>query len=188
MTSRNNSIVGHVANVDHHDNVLRVTDTHMRKMSVADPNIAALIVEAKTATNSEKTMTLKQAFNLYKKAMLFSVLFSTAIVMEGYDTALIGAFYAFPPFTQKYGSYVNEKDGYQIPAKWQTGLSDGALVGEILGLYAAGIIVDRIGYRLTMMASLTMMIAFIFIPFFAQNIQTLLIGDILQGIPWGVFQ
>jgi SP family general alpha glucoside:H+ symporter-like MFS transporter len=70
----------------------------------------------------------------------------------------------------------------------QTGLSDGALVGEILGLYAAGIIVDRIGYRYTMMASLTMMIAFIFIPFFAQNLQTLLIGDILQGIPWGVFQ
>jgi SP family general alpha glucoside:H+ symporter-like MFS transporter len=39
-----------------------------------------------------------------------------------------------------------------------------------------------------MMASLTMMIAFIFIPFFAQNLQTLLIGDILQGVPWGVFQ
>ena len=33
-----------------------------------------------------------------------------------------------------------------------------------------------------------MMIAFIFIPFFAQNLQTLLVGDILQGIPWGVFQ
>jgi SP family general alpha glucoside:H+ symporter-like MFS transporter len=110
------------------------------------------------------------------------------ISAQGYDTALIGAFYGFPPFQKKYGSYVDEKVGYQIPAKWQTGLSDGALVGEILGLYAAGIIVDRIGYRYTMMASLTMMIAFIFIPFFAQNLQTLLIGDILQGIPWGVFQ
>lgn len=33
-----------------------------------------------------------------------------------------------------------------------------------------------------------MMIAFIFIPFFAHNLQTLLVGDILQGIPWGVFQ
>lgn len=118
MASRNNSIVAHVTNVEHHDNVLRVTDTTMRKMSVADPNIAAITVEAKAATQSEKTMTLKQAFNLYKKAMMFSVLFSTAIVMEGYDTALIGAFYAFPPFTQKYGTYINEKDGYQIPAKW----------------------------------------------------------------------
>jgi SP family general alpha glucoside:H+ symporter-like MFS transporter len=188
MASRSNSIVAHVTNVEHHDNVLRVTDTHMRKMSVADPNIAVLTVEAKAATQSEKNMTLNQAFNLYKKAMMFSILFSTAIVMEGYDTALIGAFYAFPPFQKKYGSYVNESVGYQVPAKWQTGLSDGALVGEILGLYAAGIIVDKIGYRYTMMASLSMMIAFIFIPFFAQNIETLLIGDILQGIPWGVFQ
>jgi hypothetical protein len=83
MASRNNSITAHVTNVDHNDNVLRVTDTTIRKMSVADPNIAALTVEAKAATQSEKTMTLRQAFNLYKKAMAFSVLFSTAIVMEG---------------------------------------------------------------------------------------------------------
>ena len=188
MASRNNSIAAHVTNVEHNDNVLRVRDTHMRKMSVADPNIAALTLEAKAATYSEKNMSLKVALKLYKKAMIFSVIFSTAIVMEGYDTALIGAFYAFPPFTKKYGHFVNDKIGYQVPAKWQTGLSDGALVGEILGLYAAGIIVDKIGYRYTMLGSLTMMIAFIFIPFFAQNIETLLIGDILQGIPWGVFQ
>jgi SP family general alpha glucoside:H+ symporter-like MFS transporter len=32
------------------------------------------------------------------------------------------------------------------------------------------------------------MIGFIFIPFFAQNLATLLAGDIMQGIPWGVFQ
>lgn len=47
---------------------------------------------------------------------------------------------------------------------------------------------DRFGYRKAMLVSLSMMIAFIFIPFFAQNLTTLLIGDILQGIPWGVFQ
>ena len=29
---------------------------------------------------------------------------------------------------------------------------------------------------------------FIFIPFFAQDLTTLLIGEIMQGIPWGVFQ
>lgn len=39
-----------------------------------------------------------------------------------------------------------------------------------------------------MIGSLFLMIAFIFLPFFAQNIQTILVGGILQGIPWGVFQ
>jgi hypothetical protein len=32
---------------------------------------------------------------------------------------------------------------------------------------------------------LVMMIAVIFIPFFAQNIQTLFAGQLLAGIPWG---
>lgn len=76
----------------------------------------------------------------------------------------------------------------QIPAEWQNGLSNGAQVGEILGLYAAGIVVDRWGYKKTMIGALMAMTAFIFIPFFSQNLQTLLAGEILQGIPWGVFQ
>jgi len=33
-----------------------------------------------------------------------------------------------------------------------------------------------------------MMIAVIFIPFFAQNIETLFVGQLLAGIPWGIFQ
>lgn len=39
-----------------------------------------------------------------------------------------------------------------------------------------------------MIGALFLMICFIFIPFFAQNLATLLAGEILQGIPWGVFQ
>lgn len=39
-----------------------------------------------------------------------------------------------------------------------------------------------------MILAMSFMIATVFIPFFAPNIQTLLVGAILQGIPWGVFQ
>lgn len=39
-----------------------------------------------------------------------------------------------------------------------------------------------------MIGALTLMIAFIFIPFFSQDLPTLLAGEILCGIPWGVFQ
>lgn len=45
-----------------------------------------------------------------------------------------------------------------------------------------------IGYKKTMFGALVLMIAFIFLPFFAQNIETILAGAVLQGIPWGVFQ
>lgn len=32
------------------------------------------------------------------------------------------------------------------------------------------------------------MIGVIFIPFFAQNIETLFAGQLIAGIPWGIFQ
>ena len=51
-----------------------------------------------------------------------------------------------------------------------------------------GWISEKIGYKKTMFGSLILMIAFIFVPFFAPNIHTILVGAILQGIPWGVFQ
>jgi MFS transporter, SP family, general alpha glucoside:H+ symporter len=61
-------------------------------------------------------------------------------------------------------------------------------VGSILGLYINGIVSDWIGYKKTMLISLIVMIAFLFIPFFSQNVQTFVAGAVLQGIPWGIFQ
>ncbi|KZT61596.1 putative maltose permease [Calocera cornea HHB12733] len=132
-------------------------------------------------------MSLGQALRLYPKAVGWSVLLSTAVVMEGYDTNLLGSFYAYPQFAQKYG--VQLPDGtYQVTAPWQSGLSNGAQIGEILGLFVNGIVSERYGYRKVMMVSLIAVVCFIFINFFAPNVQTLLVGEILCGIPWGVFQ
>jgi SP family general alpha glucoside:H+ symporter-like MFS transporter len=178
-----------IVSVERNDNVLLGdgSDENIRKMFIANPQMTS---EAKEAAQTEKNMSLIQAIRLYPKAAGWSILLSTSIVMEGYDTALLGNFYAFLPFTKRYGVLVpgSNPPNYQITPSWQNGLSNGAQVGEILGLYGAGIVVDKIGYRKTMLISLFSMICFIFIPFFAQNLQTLLVGEILQGIPWGVFQ
>jgi len=72
-----------------------------------------------------------------------------------------------------------------LTAPWQTGLSNGALVGEILGLLITGIVAERFGYRKTIITALVLVIAFIFIVFFAHSIEMLLVGEILLGIPWG---
>jgi SP family general alpha glucoside:H+ symporter-like MFS transporter len=39
--------------------------------------------EARAAFNSEKTMTVRQAIRLYRKAIIFSMAMSLAVVMEG---------------------------------------------------------------------------------------------------------
>jgi hypothetical protein len=47
---------------------------------------------AKTATEAEQKMTLMQGIKLYPKAIAWSMLISTCIVMEGYDVCLINNF------------------------------------------------------------------------------------------------
>jgi len=148
---------------------------------------AETMQNAKAATEKEHNMTLLQGIKLYPKAIAWSMLISTLIVMEGFDIALINNLYGFQAFNQKFG--VQQPDGtWQIPAAWQAGLSNGANVGEIIGLFINGIVSERIGYRYTVLGCLVLITGFTAIFFTAQNVQTLLVAEILCGIPWGVFQ
>jgi MFS transporter, SP family, general alpha glucoside:H+ symporter len=142
---------------------------------------------AKAATDKEHKMTLLQGLKLYPKAVGWSLLISTCIAMEGYDVCLLSNFYGFPQFNKKYGKQL--PDGtYQVPAPWQAGLSNGANVGEIIGLFINGWVSERFGYRYTVMTCLSLIIAFTAIFFTAQSVVALQVAEILCGIPWGVFQ
>jgi SP family general alpha glucoside:H+ symporter-like MFS transporter len=55
-----------------------------------------IIQGAKTATEKEQKMTLLQGIRLYPKAIAWSILISTCIVMEGYDVCLINNFCMLP--------------------------------------------------------------------------------------------
>ncbi|KAK4059349.1 hypothetical protein Trihar35433_10951 [Trichoderma harzianum] len=146
-----------------------------------------IIESARAAAAKEQSMTLLQGIKLYPKAIAWSMIISTCIVMEGYDISLVNNFYAFPQFNEKYGElYPDGK--YQVPARWQSGLSNGATVGEIIGLFINGFVSERFGYRKTVMGCLVLVAAFTAIFFTAPNIQTLLVAEILCGIPWGIFQ
>jgi MFS transporter, SP family, general alpha glucoside:H+ symporter len=161
-----------------------------KRLPRADPSpdpMRDLIADAKLATEKEHRMTLWQGIRLYPKAIGWSVLISTCICMEGYDISLVNNFYAFDQFNRKYGEQL--PDGtWQVPAAWQAGLSNGATVGEIIGLLLNGWVSERFGYRYTVMTCLVLIIAFTAIFFTAQNVVTLQVAEILCGIPWGVFQ
>ncbi|KAI1254484.1 hypothetical protein MGN70_003888 [Eutypa lata] len=153
----------------------------------ADKAMAEIIRNARLASEKEHSMTLMQGLKLYPKAIAWSVLISTCIIMEGYDIALVNNFYAFPQFNRKYGEQL--PDGtWQVPAAWQAGLSNGAVVGEIIGLVLNGWFSERFGYRITVIGCLVLVSAFISIYFTAQTVVHLQVASILCGIPWGVFQ
>ncbi|QSZ32062.1 hypothetical protein DSL72_001631 [Monilinia vaccinii-corymbosi] len=146
-----------------------------------------MIKNAKASTEKEQKMTLLQGIRLYPKAIGWSLLISTCIAMEGYDVCLLNNFYALPQFNKKYGEQL--PDGtWQVPARWQAGLSNGANVGEIIGLFINGWVSERFGYRYTVMTCLTLIIAFTAIFFTAQDVIALQVAEVLCGIPWGVFQ
>lgn len=146
-----------------------------------------IVAYAKSAATKEHNMTLMQGLKTYPKAVAWSVLISTCIVMEGYDVCLINNFYAFDQFNKKYGTLL--PDGtYQVSAAWQAGLSNGANVGELIGLLINGIVSERFGYRWTVIVCLGLICCWTALFFTAQNVQTLLAAEILCGIPWGVFQ
>ncbi|GMF68177.1 MFS alpha-glucoside transporter [Aspergillus flavus] len=145
------------------------------------------LVQGKRAAQQEQSMTLWQAIRLYPKAVGWSVLLSSTLIMEGYDLALLSSMYASPAFNQKFGRQASDGK-WTVPASWQSALSNGARVGEVIGLLINGLVSERLGYRWTMVSALTAMIGVIFLFFFAVNVQMLLAAEILAGIPWGVFQ
>ncbi|KAL4943293.1 hypothetical protein BDV06DRAFT_190159 [Aspergillus oleicola] len=149
--------------------------------------MAKVIENAKAAAQKEQSMTLLQGVKLYPKAVMWSIIISTCIVMEGYDISLVNNFYAFDQFNRKYGEMGSDGE-YQVPARWQSGLSNGAYVGEIIGLLLNGWASEKFGYRYTVMACLVLITAWTAIFFTAPNVQALLAAEILAGIPWGVFQ
>ncbi|KAM3551129.1 hypothetical protein ARSEF4850_008026 [Beauveria asiatica] len=155
--------------------------------TVVSPAIdASRALEAVAATEAEHNMGLLKSLKLYKKACMWSIFFSTCIVMEDFDLTIIGGLYVYPAFAKKFGEPA--ADGYELTAAWQSGLSNAALCGQILGLFAAGVVADRFGYRKTLIAALFLCVCFIFVIFFAESLPQLLAGELLVGFPWGVFQ
>lgn len=81
----------------------------------SDSSMTKVIQNAKAATEKEQSMTLMQGIRLYPKAVLWSVLISTCIAMEGYDISLVNNFYAFPQFNRKYGEMIAD-GSYEVSA------------------------------------------------------------------------
>lgn len=79
--------IGHI-DIEHNGNFDRSWRDEQwgdRKLSVAAQQIAA----------ENKELTVMEAIRAYKKAIFWSLIISTCVIMEGYDTNLLGNFYAY---------------------------------------------------------------------------------------------
>ncbi|KAG9496179.1 hypothetical protein J7337_012760 [Fusarium musae] len=141
---------------------------------------------ADEAQRVDTTLTARDAFFYYWKAVGWSVAISMSTIMESYGMLLMNSFFAFPQFQQKYG--VELPNGkYSIPAKWQLALTITLNVGLIIGVFANGYCADRWGLRKVMLISHVFYAGCVFILFFAPSVELLVVGTLLISIPCGFF-
>ena len=99
----------------------------------------------------------------------------------------MGNFIATPRFAKDFGNY-NEAEGkWLIAASWQSAFQCGGPVGAFIGVFLAGPITSKIGYRWATIGGLMCLNAFILIFFFAKSQGVFLASQLLEGIPWGIF-
>lgn len=141
---------------------------------------------AVTAEELEGKMTLREGLRKYPKAILWSMGISMTLVMEGYDTLLLGNMTALPQFRQKYG-YLTSKGTYQLSAAWQSAIGYAPTIGAVVGILIFSSFQQRYGYPRTIQLNLILITGFLFIVVFAPNIQVLFVGEFLCGLNWGCF-
>lgn len=155
-------------------------------LAKTEQELRQLINDARKENEADHSLTVGQALRKYKLALWWSMCLSLTLIMEGYDVVVIGSFYGQPQFIERFG--VVEGGVLQIPAAWQSGLSNSSVVGQLLGLGVGGWAMDRFGRKPTLLAALALMICMIFVVFFAVSLPMLAVGEVLCGLPWGVFQ
>ena len=105
--------------------------------------------------------------------------------MESYDVFLMGNFMGLPAFTEKFGIY--DGTSYVIETQWQSALQMSGQLGALIGVFLAGPMTTRLGYRWSTVIALIALNGFIFISFFANSLPLFFVGQLLEGLPWGVF-
>ncbi|KAF5011045.1 hypothetical protein FDECE_2852 [Fusarium decemcellulare] len=147
---------------------------------------ADLMNDAFDGETLEHEQTVWAATKSHPWACLWAFVMCFTIVMESFDMFLNGNFVALPAFQKEYGVFV-EGSGYTIPTKWQSALFQAGQCGAFIGVFLAGPITNRLGYRWTTILGLVLMNATIFVSFFANSLALLVVGQALEGVPWGFF-
>lgn len=137
--------------------------------------------DAREANIREHSTTLAEALRDYKWAIIWSLIISMSVIMEGYDTILVGSFYGYPAFQKQFGHYSASAKSYQVAGRWQAAMGAGTQAGAIVGAFINGWLTPRFGYKPVFIGANILMISFIFVSFFGKTVEEQTAGQILCG-------
>jgi SP family general alpha glucoside:H+ symporter-like MFS transporter len=143
--------------------------------------------DAVEAENIEHSMTVLEACKAYPMACFWAFIMSFTIIMESYDVFLINNFVALGAFKERYGIYHEATNEWVIATKWQSALQCSGQLGALIGVMLAGDLTSRVGYRWATIIGLMLLNAMIFVSYFANSLPVFFVGQLLEGVPWGIF-
>ena len=182
------SVTGKIS-IEHSEDIESIRPTEIGEGKVEDISKDALdktLADVYEHTDKEHSLTLMQALKEYKKAVMWSIIVSLTIVMDGYNITLLSSLFGFASFKKEYGQLLSNGE-YDLTASWQTALSMMNSVGNIFGIILGSWSVDYIGHKRLMQISFVFAVGFTFILVFANSKEVLLVGQLLMGFPNGVF-
>lgn len=144
---------------------------------------------ARAASDHEQNMTMRYTIQYYYAALFWAALMAAPIIMEGYETALVPSFFSYQTFKELYG----KQDNNNILPGWQSGITISTAMGQLFGLWLAPRVVNRFGYRYCTTAGLSWAAVCLLIGFLSAyspkaKLAIYLVGELLLGVPWGLFQ
>ncbi|PGH23704.1 hypothetical protein AJ80_02310 [Polytolypa hystricis UAMH7299] len=157
-------------------------DVEVQKPEAAYDEISP---EAQVATVAEHNLDVRTALKLYPKAVGWSLFFSLGVIMTGFDPQVMGNLYGVPKFKEDFG-YVFEGE-WNISPAWQSGLSMGSPIGQVVGALAASYPMEWFGRKKTFAVCVVLTTGCVFIQFFARSLQVLIVGQLLGGIVLGSY-
>ncbi|KAK8094147.1 major facilitator superfamily transporter maltose permease [Apiospora hydei] len=148
------------------------------------------------AIQHEHSLAFWQAVKLYPAAVGWSMFVSIGVIMLAFDPQLLGNLYATPQFAADFGyEYEGNPKQMQLEvlngnpkgAPWQTGLSMGNPIGQVIGALISAYPMDLFGRKRTFGVCVVLTGGLVFIQFFARSLPVLLAGELLGGLVLGCY-
>ncbi|OCT49090.1 sugar transporter [Cladophialophora carrionii] len=133
-------------------------------------------------------LSLWRAVRKWPKVAGYCLALTTAILLWGYDMAMVGNLASLPAFQHDYG--VLYEDEWIIESRWMSAWNAGSPIGMVLGALAGGFLLDHFGRRLSLglgTLSSTVGVAVVWASQYSGSPQGIfLLGKVLMGLAIGV--
>lgn len=144
-----------------------------------------VLLHSRFADEESHSQSAIEAVKNYKYALLWALYINISVIMSGYDPQVIGSSVGIEQFRENFGYKYDGR--WVVNAAWLSAFSYAIDIGNVFGSLLGGHFIDWWGNKTTLLIASSTIIGTIFIQFFSNSPPLLFVGELLSGIPLGMF-